>query len=280
MPHKSTDRKGSDAEKQYEMRLAVKDALREVSFGLQKGAKTFAKAVGDATELADPAHSGPLALIGAPLNLAARSAAALLSSIDHAAADLLASDREYRAMTIPMRPSSSYFVDLPLSQPRLKQFTKDHFWRFQHWLMLNKIEGVFVREQAVEQACAAAAQAGWPDPGSAAGSDQPHQIDDMRAAEVMLALIENEVLSCPALGEEPRADEMKALNRRAAVSVVLAANVARELPALEVHERYLKSLQCADEITLASSSMWGQALQARNPVEALARWISFVSRHI
>ena len=36
MPHKSTDRKGSDTEKQSVTRLAVKDALREVSFGLQK----------------------------------------------------------------------------------------------------------------------------------------------------------------------------------------------------------------------------------------------------
>lgn len=280
MPHKSTDRKGSSADKQYEMRLAVKDALREVSFGLQKGVKTFAKVVEDATELADPTHSGPLTLIGAPLNLAARSAVALLNSIDHAAADLLASDREYRAMAIPMHPSFSYFVDMPLSPQRLKQFTKDHFWRFQHWLALNHIDGVFVREQAVEQACASATQTGLPFSSVAPVSNHIHDMDAMRSAMMILALIDKEVLCYPAIGEEQRAEEMKELNQRAVVSTVLAGHVARELPTLEVHERYLKSLQYADEITRANSSMWGQALQARDPVEALVRWFSFVVRHI
>lgn len=279
MPHKSTDRKGSDTEKQSVTRLAVKDALREVSFGLQKGAKTFVKVVEDVTELANPTHSGPLNLIGAPLNLAARSAAALLTSIDHAAADLLASDRDYRAMAIPTRPSSSYFLDVPFSPPKLKQFTKDHFWRFQHWLILNKMDDVFVREQAVEQACVVAVQTERPNLTVAAASDEVLHIEDIDSAIMILALIENEVLCCPALGDDPRAEEIKILNKRAAISVVLAGNVAQELPALEVHDKYLKSLQCADEITWASSSMWEQALQARNPVEALARWLSFVARH-
>ncbi len=245
--------------------LAVKDGLREVRFNLRRGARMLVQAVEAATHH-EPGARG-LGLLGEPLNLAVRTTATLLSNVDHAAVDLLASDGPYRAMAVSLRASASYF-GVPVEQPiDLRSFTTDHHWRYRHWLALTGRRDVFVHEQAIERAGAQVmAEAG-----------QPGNV------QIIQALAAQPVLTLPTLAHDVSSAEqaeLAALRALGAVCTVLAGEIAPLLRGVDTRTQVATALRLADEVAQADRAGWERALHSAEPVPSMSRWLAFVLRHV
>lgn len=279
MPSKPSGRKVPTTIQDHDIRLAIKDGLREVRFNLQHGAHRLAQAVEDATHLGEASSHGPLSIINAPLRMAVRTTATLLSNVDHVTVDLLSSDGPYRAMSVPIRSSASYLSDTEATAEQLRLSTKDHFWRLRHWLALNQRDNVFVREKAVEQACVLAARKA---PVQVSRDSHEPSVEPryLAGAVFMLALIDQEILSRPALADRDDIDDLADLTSLGAVCIVLAGEVGEALIAKDVRARYACAIEYANEIALAGRQVWEDALKSPDPAGALGRWLGFVARYI
>lgn len=278
MPHKPDPLKMAAWLPGGDKRLAVKDGLREVRFHVKHSARKLVQDVEAATHRHDDEARGPLGLLGEPLNLAVRATAHFLSSVDHAAVDVLSSDGPYRAMTVQLRTSASYF-STPASAAALRGFATDHHWRYRHWLAMKQIADVFVHEQAIALAGGRLASAGLEDGASPLATNTHRRA----TVPVIQALMRAAILAKPALLTENDDHELaalKELSELGAVVVVLAGEVAALLPEIGQRERYVRALQLADEIAAAERPSWQGALQSLAPADALGRWVAFALRHV
>lgn len=285
MPRKPPDPKRLPVVVGADVRLAVKDGLREVRFNLRRGVRKLAQGVEAATHRGEEASSsGPLAMLGEPLGLAMRTTAAWLRTADHAAVDLLSSDGPYRAMEVPLRSSACYFAG-PDLDTHLRAFTTDHYWRYRHGLMLAGRTEVFVHEQGIERAghrCATAlkemrtALQAWPERERALCVD---------ACVIQALVAADDVLSLPGLSPGDVDADLQDLARQLAVASVLAGEMGAPtanppIDALAAKASPETVLRIAVEVAGAGGSEWGRALQSADPRAGLVRWMAFVLRHL
>ena len=258
--------------------LAIKDGLREARFNLRRGARKLVDAAeASSMQRLNEGAEDPLALLGRPLNLALRTTAAFLNNIDHAVVDLLTADGPYRAGAVPLRGSAAYFGVGHVAAD-LRLFSTDFQWRYRHWLAMSGRDDVFVHEQAIEIAGERVAA----DPSVRALCDGPFESDEaMRTnAAVIRALIAEEVLSQSTLwGDDPIVD-LATLASLGAVVTVLAGEVARLAPGLDVRIQYHQALLIADEIARGALNTWEIALTNPRPVESMAQWLAFALRYV
>ncbi|MDP9898838.1 hypothetical protein [Variovorax ginsengisoli] len=251
-----------------DMGLAVKDGVREVRFNLRQGARRLLQGAQAAAEDRGSV-SGPLALLGEPLERAMRTTARLLRTVDRAAVDLLSSDGAYRALEVPLCSSGSYF-DNGVESSALRRFTQDHYWRYRHWLAMKGRTDVFVREQGIERA------------GHWLGSESAAVERDRFGllAHAILALAKSDILVPAALPEREGLLATAELAWQAAVCTVLAGEIAVGLPELTPKEQTITALWMADEIVGATRDAWGSDLAVGASATGLARWMRFALRHV
>lgn len=253
--------------------LAVKDGLREMRFNLKRGARKLVEGVQTATHGGDThSHANPLGVLGEPLGLAVRTTAQLLRSADHVAVDLLSTDGSYRAMEVPLCNSADYFSGAQAADT-VRPFTRDHHWRYRHWLTQQGRTDLFVHEQQIERAGLQVRQ-------TLSTQTLLSSTDELRlSARVAIALAEARVLS-PAVDADSSQDEESAhLAMRAAICVVLAGCIAEHCPGT-VKEQTWSALQMADDACTAGSAVWERAVSNINQEAMLAEWMSFVVRHV
>ena len=262
--------------KKDDLALAVKDGLREARFVLKHKARSVVQELHAATQRHQGSVPAPLAALAEPFDLAVRTTANVMRTVDRAAVDLLSSDGSYRTMTMPLRASASYLAQgLGLDKTQLRTFTKDHYWRYRHLLQFRGYTDVFVHELAIEMAGMQVVET-LPSGGLA------HELAQRINAHLILALKETEILTRPADGS-PENDacepDLRKLSAHTAIAVVLAGEIADMSPLHDARRHTETSLRLADEITTACEAKWLHALKHPDPAEALASWLHFVCRH-
>jgi hypothetical protein len=273
--------------------LVVKDGLRGLRFNLRHGAQSIARKIEETTQRLDD-MDGPLARLprlGEPLAAAARTAAQLVDSADHAASDLLSVNGEYRRLQFRLHPMQHYFTPGDAAE-RARSFTKTVYWSIRHSLQMRGATDVVVHEQVVHRAFhrlheEAMALPGQPTSGSdpdetqAAGPDPSHRL----AAGVVLELCRSDdppLLRLTAGADDcsTLADQAESLTLRASVGVVLAGEIASRHRQAPLPQETRAALGVADEIAAGCLLDWRRALHASAPLTALASRLAFTLRHL
>lgn len=272
MPRKLRPLKAPSSFSDGNVGLAVKDGLREVRFNVKRGARKLVEGVQAAIHPDGDEFTGPLGLLSPPVDLAIRTTVQLLRTADHAAVDLLSSDRRYRNMDVPLCPSSAYFSAEHAVDP-IRPFTRDHGWRYRHLLTLRGEDTMFVHEQRIERVGQQLRLA------LKLTHEAKEDLPQVLNARIVIALETAEVLT-PAIDVEPeQPHEAHALSDHLALSVVLAGQIAPLLPG-PVNQQTTSALRLADEICTANRDPLARAMANPKPEAALATWMAFALRHI
>ncbi|WP_265287891.1 hypothetical protein [Verminephrobacter eiseniae] len=259
--------------------LAVKDVVRGVRFNLRRSAENLANSVEAAMQHREGADaSGPLSILAEPIGKAVSATTRMLLTADRAAVHLLAQDKSFRDMLVPLCSSAAYFSRAS-TPDELRLFTQDHFWRYRHWLRAKGWSDLFVHQQGFQRAgqrLAALRAAGHASVAPSTEGDAHRR----RLADAILALGSAEIFASTACMAKEDASASAELAWRAAICAVLAGEIAATLTPLDHRHQTEAALALADEITVAQRPDWAQSLRGAAPAAAIAQWLAFVLRHL
>lgn len=269
-----------------EVKLAVKDALREVRQNLRQGGRSLASQVRSTVDrLDDTAAPLHLPRLGEPLGEVARQAARLIQGADRVAQDFFNNDAQYRSLGFRLRPVADYLADDGGRPATAKPFTKALFWAIRHLVELSGSQDVVVYEQAIHRT--------WQRLVDAARTEFPRDASSTARSRLAASLVIEELCRqdepplLRILGEPKAAPEDEdACKRRAAAlalqcsaAAILAGEIADRVAAPSPEAATRTALAQAREIVAGRHAAWQAAFDGKARRQDLAAELALVTSH-